>query len=74
MRRPSQNGEMQGSEKIQAAQCIKQISGLDFFADAADCRFGAVCCSKNPKLADRSKMVRCKEAKKARARSVFIHT
>jgi len=33
------NGEMQGSEKIQGAQCIEQINGLDFFADAADCHF-----------------------------------
>ena len=41
IRRPFKNGEMQGSEKIQGAQCIAQISGLDFFADAADRRFGA---------------------------------
>jgi hypothetical protein len=38
-RRPFKNGEMQGSGKIQAAQCIAQISGLDFSADAADRRF-----------------------------------
>jgi hypothetical protein len=38
------NGEMQGSEKIQGARCISPyISGLDFFADAADCHFGAGC-------------------------------
>ena len=34
---------MQGSEKIQGAQCIAQISDLDFFADAADSHFGAAC-------------------------------
>jgi hypothetical protein len=34
---------MQGSEKIQGARCIQRISGLDFFADEADCRFGAAC-------------------------------
>jgi len=38
--RPLKNGAMQGSEKIQGARCIrKYISGLDFFADAADCHF-----------------------------------
>jgi hypothetical protein len=30
---------MQGSEKCQDAQCTPQISGLAFFADAADHRF-----------------------------------
>jgi hypothetical protein len=34
---------MQGSEKIQGAQCIRLMRGLDFFADAADCRFWAIC-------------------------------
>jgi hypothetical protein len=34
---------MQGSEKIQAAQCIELMRGLDFFTDAADRRFGTVC-------------------------------
>jgi hypothetical protein len=34
---------MQGSEKIQGVRCIAQMRGLDFFADAADRRFGAVC-------------------------------
>jgi len=44
MRSLFKNGEMQGSEKIQAAQCIQTyISGLDFFADAADCHFWAAC-------------------------------
>jgi hypothetical protein len=42
IRRPFKNGEMQGSGKIQDAQCIcTYISGLDFFGDAADRRFGA---------------------------------
>jgi hypothetical protein len=42
--RPFKNGEMQGSEKIQGAQCIRTyISGLNFFADAADCHFWAAC-------------------------------
>jgi hypothetical protein len=34
---------MQGSEKIQDAQCIWLMRGLDFFANAADRRFGAAC-------------------------------
>ena len=34
---------MQESEKIQDAQSYPFISGLDYFADAADRRFGAVC-------------------------------
>jgi len=34
---------MQESEKIQGAQSLAYISGLDFFADAADRRFGAAC-------------------------------
>jgi hypothetical protein len=41
--RPFKNGEMQGNEKIQGAQCIVLMRGLDFFADAADCHFGAAC-------------------------------
>jgi hypothetical protein len=41
--RPSKNGEMHGSEKIQGAQCITLMRGLDFFADAADRRFWAAC-------------------------------
>ncbi|MDZ4185165.1 MAG: ADP-ribosylglycohydrolase family protein [Desulfuromonadales bacterium] len=44
IRRPFINCEMQGSEKIQGARCIRAyISGLDYFADAADHRFGAAC-------------------------------
>jgi hypothetical protein len=43
IRRPFKNGEMQGREKIQGAQCIGQMRGLDFFTDAADCRFWAAC-------------------------------
>jgi hypothetical protein len=44
IRRPFKNGEMQGSEKIQDARCIwTYISGLDFFADEADRRFGTAC-------------------------------
>jgi hypothetical protein len=44
IRRAFKNGEMQGREKIQDAQCtLASISGLDFFADAADRRFGAPC-------------------------------
>ena len=35
---------MQGNEKSQVAQCpLACISGLAFFADAADRRFGAAC-------------------------------
>jgi hypothetical protein len=34
---------MQGSEKIQGAQCIALMRGLEFFADEADCHFGAAC-------------------------------
>jgi len=34
---------MQGSEKIQGAQCIPLMRGLDFFADTADRRFWATC-------------------------------
>jgi len=41
--RPFKKGERQGSKKIQDAQCIAQMRGLDFFGDAADRRFGAVC-------------------------------
>jgi hypothetical protein len=37
------NNELQGSEKIQAAQCIALTDGLDFLADAADRCFGAAC-------------------------------
>jgi len=38
------NGEMQGSEKSQDAQCtFAYISGLTFFADAADRRFSTDC-------------------------------
>jgi len=54
---------MQGSKKIQDARCIEQISGPDFLADAADRRFSI--------FAGRSKMVRCKEAKKSRTRGVL---
>ena len=44
IRRPFKNCEMQGSKKIQSARCIRAyISGLDYFADAADRRFGAAC-------------------------------
>jgi len=34
---------MQGNEKIQGAQCILLMRGLDYFADAADRRFWAAC-------------------------------
>jgi hypothetical protein len=43
IRRPFKNGEMQGSEKSQGAQCIAMMRGLAFSADAADRRFGAAC-------------------------------
>jgi len=43
MSRLFKNGEMQGNEKIQAAQCITLMRGLDFFADAADRRFSTAC-------------------------------
>jgi hypothetical protein len=41
--RPFKNGELQGSEKIQTAYLRYTLRALDFFADAADCRFGAGC-------------------------------
>jgi hypothetical protein len=33
IRRPLQNGEMQGNEKSRPRSVFKQIIGLDFFAD-----------------------------------------